>query len=415
MKKKGLIILVLAICLCFFCSAFAETIILKSGKTVEGKIINKTDKYIQIDFPGVPLTYFLNEIESIEAEKIDPTKKDNGASDIKKDVLFEAVKMGDIQKINQLMDEGVDANIKNESGSTPLVWAVTGCNKQVIELLLARGAEVNTRDTMGMTPLMWAAHRCRKDIVELLLSKGADFEIKDENGKTAWIWSAVGKDKDTVELLLSKGVDINARDNSGATALMWAAGMGKKDIVELLLSKGADINAKNNHGATAIMYARKYAEKTGQNDIAGLLTAKLSKDDDSILNPGVRFYPPNGWQENVTNDGWIVTYYQPERKASILITLPHPATNFDFTNLLVTTKKEGKLISEDNNEISGVPCRIFTYETSNSKGGVFRVKTYIFFEKGKLFTIVYMASPIDFNNYLADFEDFLSTFKVKLK
>lgn len=84
MKKKGLAILVLTICLYFPSSAFAETIILKSGQKVEGKIIKKTDKYIQIDFPGVPLTYFLNEIESIDGQKLGSAKEDSGVLDIKK-------------------------------------------------------------------------------------------------------------------------------------------------------------------------------------------------------------------------------------------------------------------------------------------------------------------------------------------
>lgn len=44
---------------------FPETIILKSGNKIEGKIIERTDKYIKIDFEGVPLTYFPEDIESI--------------------------------------------------------------------------------------------------------------------------------------------------------------------------------------------------------------------------------------------------------------------------------------------------------------------------------------------------------------
>jgi len=56
----------LAACLCSPIFAFAETIALKSGKSVEGKLIEKTDKYIKIDFMGVPLTYFLDEVESID-------------------------------------------------------------------------------------------------------------------------------------------------------------------------------------------------------------------------------------------------------------------------------------------------------------------------------------------------------------
>jgi hypothetical protein len=52
-----------------FSYVFAETIITKSGKTIEGKLIEKTDKYIKIDFQGVPITYFLDEIESIDGVK----------------------------------------------------------------------------------------------------------------------------------------------------------------------------------------------------------------------------------------------------------------------------------------------------------------------------------------------------------
>lgn len=44
----------------------AETIYLKSGKTIEGKILEKTDKYIKIDFQGVRLTYYWNEIDHVK-------------------------------------------------------------------------------------------------------------------------------------------------------------------------------------------------------------------------------------------------------------------------------------------------------------------------------------------------------------
>ena len=47
-------------------SIFAETIVLKSGKTIEGKMLEKTDKYARVDIDGVPVTYYLEEILSIE-------------------------------------------------------------------------------------------------------------------------------------------------------------------------------------------------------------------------------------------------------------------------------------------------------------------------------------------------------------
>ena len=70
MDKKVFIIPLLILNLCFPTIIFAETILLKSGKTVEGKLIKKTDEYIKIDFQGVSLTYFFDEIENINGEKV---------------------------------------------------------------------------------------------------------------------------------------------------------------------------------------------------------------------------------------------------------------------------------------------------------------------------------------------------------
>ena len=48
---------------------FADTIILKSGQSLEGKIIKKTDKYIKIDFQGNTSTYNMDEVAKIEEGK----------------------------------------------------------------------------------------------------------------------------------------------------------------------------------------------------------------------------------------------------------------------------------------------------------------------------------------------------------
>lgn len=49
----------------------AETIVLKSGKSVEGKIIEKTDKSIKVDIEGIIVTYYLDEIENINSDELD--------------------------------------------------------------------------------------------------------------------------------------------------------------------------------------------------------------------------------------------------------------------------------------------------------------------------------------------------------
>jgi len=50
----------------FVISGFPETIVLKDGKEIKGRIIEKTDAYVKIEIDGVPLTYFLEDIESMQ-------------------------------------------------------------------------------------------------------------------------------------------------------------------------------------------------------------------------------------------------------------------------------------------------------------------------------------------------------------
>jgi len=65
----------------------AEILTLKSGQAIEGKIISRNAKEIKIDFAGVTLTYFIEDIDSIDGipidlpagrpDKIIPVRRDN--------------------------------------------------------------------------------------------------------------------------------------------------------------------------------------------------------------------------------------------------------------------------------------------------------------------------------------------------
>lgn len=39
---------------------------LKSGRTLKGEILEKTDEYVKINFKGVDLTFYSDEIESVQ-------------------------------------------------------------------------------------------------------------------------------------------------------------------------------------------------------------------------------------------------------------------------------------------------------------------------------------------------------------
>lgn len=62
-------------CMFFSISAFAETIVLKSGKTIEGKVLEKTDKYVKVDLKGESQYFFFSEVESIDGAPVNISNK----------------------------------------------------------------------------------------------------------------------------------------------------------------------------------------------------------------------------------------------------------------------------------------------------------------------------------------------------
>jgi hypothetical protein len=51
--------------------AFAATIVLKSGQTLEAEIVERTDKYVKVDSDiGVAVTYYFDEVETVDGERV---------------------------------------------------------------------------------------------------------------------------------------------------------------------------------------------------------------------------------------------------------------------------------------------------------------------------------------------------------
>ena len=65
--KKFIFLFFIAVFIGF--NSFADTVYFKDGKSIEGQIIEKTDEYVRLDFEGMILTYWLDEIERLEINK----------------------------------------------------------------------------------------------------------------------------------------------------------------------------------------------------------------------------------------------------------------------------------------------------------------------------------------------------------
>jgi ankyrin repeat protein len=73
----------------------------------------------------------------------------------------------------------------NLDGWSPLHYAATGPQPEIVRLLLDRGAHVDSRSPNGSTPLMMAAQYGAEESVTVLLARRADARVRNERGLTA--------------------------------------------------------------------------------------------------------------------------------------------------------------------------------------------------------------------------------------
>ena len=98
--------------------------------------------------------------------------------------LYNAVRESNLENVKNLLDSGVNPNIENMEGKTPLYWAAYTKNDKILKLLLAKGAEPNIEDNEGKTPLYWAAFTGNSEVTKILLQYGANPNKPDKKGNT---------------------------------------------------------------------------------------------------------------------------------------------------------------------------------------------------------------------------------------
>jgi ankyrin len=207
---------------------------------------------------------------------------------------------------------GIDLNITDPDGTTPLLFAALNGHFDVAAYLLQAGADPNLGDVYGRTPLFAALDMATPEetarplprrpdkttamkFVRLAVSKGADpnapitGRIPGQCGQgcsqaavegATPIWRAArSANAEAVRLLLAAGADPEMPSRTGDTPLMLAAGLGYHagttvgseaealETVKALLDAGVEINAVNSKKETALHSAADRAA----NDIVRFL------------------------------------------------------------------------------------------------------------------------------------------------
>ncbi|KAL1957631.1 hypothetical protein VTO42DRAFT_5742 [Malbranchea cinnamomea] len=162
-----------------------------------------------------------------------------------------------------LLDGGADPNAMDLNDRTPLLAAACEGNFEIVELLLAKGADPNLEDQEGRTPLSWAAERGHLEIVRALLDAGCRVRSQHHVGpeQSPLLYAAANGHASIVQLLLCRGAEHSVVSRDGETPLLKAAKVGSFLTVVVLLCAGADPNVHDNRGQTALTHAISNGDK----------------------------------------------------------------------------------------------------------------------------------------------------------
>ena len=167
--------------------------------------------------------------------------------------FFRAVNVDNADAVARMLVAGLDPNQLDPRGQPALIVALQGESLKVAKVLWdAKGIDVDLRNRVGETPLMMAALKAETDAVDALLAHGAKVR---KDGWSPLHYAATGGSAAIVKLLLAKGAALEARSPNGTTPLMMAARYGNEEAVDALLAAGADRTLKNDLGMDASAFA----------------------------------------------------------------------------------------------------------------------------------------------------------------
>lgn len=143
--------------------------------------------------------------------------------------IFAESKPGNSQRIIHLLTGyGANVNLQDHDGNTPLFYAIKSGNYEATESLVNHGARINIKNKYLQTPVFQAVSFIvagnpevnSMNYVRLLYEAGADLRVKDKEGKNL---IHASRNPEVTAWLIEKGLNPKERDKYRKTPLDYSS------------------------------------------------------------------------------------------------------------------------------------------------------------------------------------------------
>jgi len=205
--------------------------------------------------------------------------------------LFRAIRLGQIDLVKSLVQQGADLNARHTAGNTPLQWAflppALECVKKMryydpdlethdveeffgkqasrldkqhgyqncVALLEDSGIDWHSQVRNDGTPFHFPSRIARMEIVRFLVDAGADIEARNDWGGTPLFLAARAADIELLQFVFKLGVDREAKEDHGGIFSFQVAAYSTVEIMHSLIESGIDIHVKNEEENTLLHWA----------------------------------------------------------------------------------------------------------------------------------------------------------------
>ncbi|KAJ1419981.1 RmlC-like jelly roll fold [Sesbania bispinosa] len=159
--------------------------------------------------------------------------------------LLTVASTGNAAFLEELLRAGLDPDIGDSKGKTPLHIAASNGHEECVKVLLKYTCNIHIRDINGDTALWDAIASKHYSIFRILYQLAA---LSDPHTAGILLCTAAKRNDLTVmNELLKQGLDIDSKDRHGITAIQTAMEENHVDMVQLLVMNGADVSDVHTH------------------------------------------------------------------------------------------------------------------------------------------------------------------------